>query len=113
MVDQTLKLSVRDGFHVNSDKPKDEYIIPIKLTWTGGPLETKQVIYPQPEEIQVGGQQLTVFSGSFPVKTRFHVADHAPKGSATVTGKLRYQACNAEMCLRPVTVEFPLTVTVE
>lgn len=112
-VEETLHLSVREGFHVNSDKPKDEYVIPIKLTWAGGPLETKQVIYPKPEEIQVGGQQLTVFSGSFPIKTQFHVAANAAKGSTTVNGKLRYQACNSEMCLRPVTVDVPLTVTIE
>lgn len=112
-VDQTLNLSVREGFHVNSDKPKDEYIIPIKLTWTGGPLETRQVTYPKAEEIKVGDQQLTVFSGSFLIKTQFHVADGAPKGTVTVNGKLRYQACNSEMCLRPITVDIPLTVTIE
>lgn len=112
-VEETLNLSVREGFHVNSDKPKDEYIIPIKLTWTGAPLETRQVIYPKPAEIKVGDQQLTVFSGSFPIKTQFHVAEGAAKGTVTVSGKLRYQACNNEMCLRPVTVDIPLTVTIE
>jgi len=112
-VDETLNLSVREGFHVNSDKPKDEYIIPIKLTWTGGPVETMQVTYPKPEEIKVGDQQLTVFSGAFAIKTQFHVAGGAPKGTVTVNGKLRYQACNNEMCLRPITVDIPLTVTVE
>jgi DsbC/DsbD-like thiol-disulfide interchange protein len=112
-VDETLNLSVREGFHVNSDKPKDDYIIPIKLSWAGGPVETRQVIYPKPEEMKVGDQQLTVFSGAFSIKTQFHVAEGAAKGTFTVNGKLHYQACNNEMCLRPVTVDIPLTVSIE
>src|SRR5579883_3027827 len=29
-----IPLSVQKGFHVNSNKPKEEYLIPLKLTWT-------------------------------------------------------------------------------
>src|ERR1700733_1267059 len=52
MATQTLKTVVLTGFHVNSDKPKDEFLIPFKLTWTG-PLETKAINYPKPEEVKV------------------------------------------------------------
>src|SRR5207248_11062799 len=38
-VTQTLKLIILPGFHVNSDKPRDEFLIPLKLSWTNGPLE--------------------------------------------------------------------------
>jgi hypothetical protein len=111
-VDEVLKITVREGYHVNSDKPKDEFIIPLKLTWTG-PVSVKQVTFPKAEEIDVNGQKLTVFTGSFPIRTQLSIPANTPKGKATVTGKLRYQACNSEMCLRPMTLDIELPVTIE
>ena len=112
-VAQTLTVTVKPGYHVNSDKPKDEYIIPLKLTWAGGPLDAKSTVYPKAEEIRVNGQALTVFTGSFPIQTEFQVEPNAAPGTFTVNGKLRYQACNDEMCLRPVTLDIPLQVTIQ
>ena len=53
-VTQTLSVTVLPGFHVNSDKPKDEFLIPLKLTWNPGPLEAGAITYPKPEDIKVG-----------------------------------------------------------
>jgi DsbC/DsbD-like thiol-disulfide interchange protein len=110
---ETLKVVVQPGFHVNSDKPTDEFIIPLKLTWKDGPLEAKSTTYPKPEEIQVGGEKLTVFTGAFNVQTDFKVPEHAQPGTATMTGKLRYQACNDQMCFRPATMDVRLPVVIE
>ncbi|MFL6354773.1 MAG: protein-disulfide reductase DsbD domain-containing protein [Bryobacteraceae bacterium] len=110
---ETLKVVVQPGFHVNSDKPKDEFVIPLKLTWTDGPLEAKSTSYPSPEEIQVGGEKLTVFTGTFNIRTDFKVPEHAQLGTATMTGKLRYQACNNQMCFRPTTLDLRVPVVIE
>jgi DsbC/DsbD-like thiol-disulfide interchange protein len=110
---ETLKVVVQPGFHVNSDKPKDEFIIPLKLTWNDGPLEAKSTSYPKPEEIQVGGEKLTVFTGAFNIQTDFKVPEHAPVGATAMTGKLRYQACNDQMCFRPATVDVRLPLVIE
>ena len=110
---ESLKISVLPGFHVNSDKPRDEYLIPLKLTWTGGPLESQSISYPKSEEIKVGDQQLVVFTGAFEIKTQFKVPENAPAGAATIAGKLRYQACNNDMCFRPASAEVKLPVSIE
>jgi thiol:disulfide interchange protein DsbD len=112
-VTQTLKVVVLPGFHVNTDKPRDEYLIPLKLTWTGGPLQTKVISYPKPEEIKVGAQTLVVFTGSFGIQTDFKAPDNAPPGPASMSGKLRYQACNNEMCFRPATIDVHVPVAIE
>lgn len=106
-------MEVLPGFHVNSDKPRDEFLIPLKLTWTGGPLEATAVSYPKPEEIKVGGQTLVVFTGSFVIRTDFKAPANASPGAIKVTGKLHYQACNSDMCFRPATLEIRLPVVVE
>jgi DsbC/DsbD-like thiol-disulfide interchange protein len=110
---ETLKVVVQPGFHVNSDKPKDEFVIPLKLTWSDGPLETTSTSYPKPEEIQVGSERLTVFTGTFNIHTEFKAPEHAQAGTATMAGKLRYQACNDQMCLRPATVDVKVPVVLE
>ena len=113
MVSESLDVDVVAGYHVNSDKPKDEFLIPLKLTWTGGPLEVQSVAYPKPEEISVGKQSLTVFTGKFPISTSFVAPPNAPAGAAIMVGKLRYQACNNEMCFRPASVDVRLPVLVQ
>ena len=110
---ETLKVTVLPGFHVNSDKPKDEFLIPLKLTWTSGVLEMKSITYPQPEQVKVGSDMLNVFTGNFEIQTQFKAADNAARGNMTLTGKLRYQACNNEMCFRPALIEVAVPVNIE
>lgn len=110
---EKLRVRVLSGFHVNSDKPKDEFLIPLKLTWTGGPLEAKSIIYPKPEEVKVGSSLLNVFTGTFDIETDLKSPDTAPRGNAAMTGKLRYQACNNEMCFRPATIDVTVPVMIE
>ncbi len=109
----TLNVAVLPGFHVNSDKPKDEFLIPLKLTWTAGPLQAQSVTYPKPEEVKVGNDMLSVFTGSFNIQTAFKAPASATPGPATVLGKLRYQACNNQMCFRPATIEIRVPVLIE
>jgi len=112
-VTQVLKVAVLPGFHVNSDHPKEEYVIPLKLTWGEGPLEVKSFAYPKPEEIKVGADVLTVFTGSFEIRTDFKVSEKAARGSTALNGKLRYQACNNQMCFRPASIDIHVPVVVE
>lgn len=113
VVTQKTRVTVQSGFHVNSDKPTDEYVIPLKLTWTGGPLTVESIQYPKPEQIKVGNETLTVFTGDFNIESRFTVPQQARPGSATMIGKLRYQACNNQMCLRPATADVHVPVLIQ
>jgi DsbC/DsbD-like thiol-disulfide interchange protein len=110
---QVLKAVVLAGFHVNSDKPRDEFLIPLKLTWNAGPLEAKSILYPAPEELEMNGQKLVVFTGVVPIETEFVAAKDAAKSGATMTGKLKYQACNNQMCFRPTTIDVHFPVVIE
>jgi hypothetical protein len=111
----TLKMSVqvKPGFHVNSNAPEDEYLIPLKLTWTG-PLQAEQVVFPKPERMtsSFSEKPLVVFTGAFEIATRFKVPANAPDGPNVATGKLRYQACNDKECLRPQTIDVNLSLDI-
>lgn len=113
----TAKISadLRSGYHVNSDKPADEYLIPLKLSWTSSPLALEQVVYPKPqlEKFDFSPQPVSVFSGTFDVLTKFKVLPSATPGLVTIAGKLRYQACNSKECLAPKTIEIQLPVNIQ
>jgi hypothetical protein len=102
-----LQLQLRDGYHSNSNKPSDEYLIPMKLTWNPGPLESPEVIFPEPkqETYSFSKTPLSVYTGSFQLITKFKVASSATPGMAQATGKLRYQACTDRLCLPPKTID--------
>ncbi|HYL78950.1 MAG TPA: protein-disulfide reductase DsbD domain-containing protein [Bryobacteraceae bacterium] len=113
--DVKLKAQLRAGFHVNSDKPSEEYLIPLKLSWAKEPLQLEQITYPKPqmEKYDFSPTPLSVFSGNFEIVARFKAPASAAPGPAMMNGKLRYQACNNKECLPPKTIDVAVTVDIQ
>jgi hypothetical protein len=113
--DLSLKAELQPGFHVNSNTPGDEYLIPLKLTWNKEPLEAEQVTYPKPqmEKLSFSPNPVSVFTGSFEIVTRFKAPPNAAPGMALMNGKLRYQACNNKECLPPRNVDVRVTLDIQ
>ncbi len=113
--DLTLKAELNEGFHANSHTPSDENLIPLKLSWEPGAVTAKDVVYPKPkmEKYPFSDKPLSVVSGGFDLTTKFAAAANAPIGSSTLTGKLRYQACNDRACFPPKTVEVKVPLTIK
>ena len=107
---------IQKGFHVNSDKPADEYLIPLKLTWKSlGALEGGTVTYPKPtfEKYEFAEKPLSVFTGNFDLIANFKVGASAPAGPGAAVGQLRYQACNDRACFPPKTIEITIPYQVQ
>ncbi len=109
-----LTIQLRPGYHCNSNKPSEDYLIPLKLTWTAAPLEVAEVTYPQPrmETYSFSKQPLSVYTGDFEIVTKFKVPASAAVGTMVLSAKLHYQACNDRMCLQPKTVDVSLPVDI-
>ena len=111
-----IPVVVKEGYHVNSNKPNEESLIPLKLTWTAtGALEGGTVTYPKPslEKYEFTEKPLSVYTGGFDLVANFKVAANAPAGPGAVTGKLRYQACSSRACYPPKTVELTIPYQVQ
>jgi thioredoxin:protein disulfide reductase len=112
----TVKLQVQlaEGYHVNSNTPSEDYLIPLKLTWETALLGPSEVVYPKPalEKYDFTEKPISVVTGDFAIETKFKAPTAAAQGPNIVIGKLRYQACNQRMCLPPKTVEVRLPVEV-
>jgi DsbC/DsbD-like thiol-disulfide interchange protein len=101
-VQTKIPVSIEPGFHVNSNTPSDDYLIPLKVAWGSlGALEGAQVSFPKPTTAKVGDESLSVFTGNIDLLVSFKVAAKAPAGPGVATGTLSYQACNDRACFPP------------
>ena len=115
-VQARIPVAVEPGYHVNSNAPLEDYLIPLKVTWTAtGALEAGEVVYPKAatEKYAFAEKPLSVFAGNFEIAANFKVAAGAPAGAGIAAGKLSYQACNSKMCFRPATVEISVPYLVD
>ena len=114
-LDVKIPVLLQQGYHVNSNKPSESYLIPLRLTWEPGPLQAVDVVFPKPhmEKYEFSPNPLSVFTGDFDLVTKFKVPVDAPNGPGLAAGKLRYQACNHNSCLPPKTIEIKLPVVVQ
>lgn len=113
---QTLDftIQVKDGYHVNSSTPADEYLIPLRWTFDAGPLAVIDIQFPKPLMKNFGFSEkpVSVLEGNFRTSAKLKVGAAAPPGLQHLTGKLRYQACNDRMCLPPRTLEVKVPVEI-
>ncbi len=108
-------VSIEHGWHVHSNKPTLEYLIPTVLDLqvpVGWPEETIQ--YPQ-AEIQTfafAEEPLAVYDGDVVILSETRIPEGTPNGTFLVHASLRYQACDDSQCLPPVTTTAEVQVTV-
>lgn len=111
-----IPVVVKEGYHVNSNTPNEEYLIPLKLTWTSlGALEGGTVTYPKPEaeKYEFSDKPLSVYTGGFDLVANFKVAANAQVGPGAAVGKLRYQACSNRACYPPKTLDITVSYQVQ
>lgn len=114
MAEVKLAVQLRDGYHANSNAPMDEYLIPMKLTWSKTGFDAGEILYPKPqlEKYSFSDKPLSVYTGSFEITTRFKIDKDVFPGPSILSGKLRYQACTDRMCFQPKTVDISLPVDI-
>lgn len=108
-VQTKIPVTILEGYHVNSNAPTDEYLIPLTVTWTSlGALENPKVTFPKAstEKYDFSEKPLSVFTGKVELTANFKVAPNAPAGPGVASGRLRYQACSNKACFPPKNVDF-------
>jgi len=110
-----LDVTLDPGFHVNSNTPLDELLIPTILTLD--PPEgfaLNGIAFPEAILLeQVGAEDpLAVFEEEFVIGAELLVDASLTPGVYTVPGTLRYQACNDRMCFNPTNAPIQFDITV-
>jgi hypothetical protein len=111
-----LLFRVGPGFHINSNKPNSELLIPTSLQLDlPTDVMIAKVTYPPGAQVQFPFQEekLSVYSGDFKVTPFVRAAGSLRPGLYRVHGNLKYQACNDRQCFPPKTTPFTFDVKVE
>jgi hypothetical protein len=108
-------LKIRNGFHINAREKSADYLIATDLR-TDAPAGFKpgDVTYPKGElqTFSFSKKPLNVYEGKVILRMEITALPNAPLGAQHIPLKLRYQACNSEVCLPPVTMDVDAPVTI-
>jgi len=101
-------MKIKEGFHVNARETTFDYLIPtdLKAEPPAG-FKLGAVKYPKGALQKFNfakDQALNVYSDTVILLLPVTVETNAPLGEQRIPLKLRYQACNNEVCLPPVTL---------
>lgn len=108
-------VDIASGYHMNSHKPLDSYLIPTTLTpQLPAGFTLADTIYPPGKNLKFPfspDKPLNVYTGSVTLRLRLTAEEGAALGNASIPITLRYQACNNSACLPPVKV--PVTAQIQ
>jgi hypothetical protein len=111
-----LNFRVAQGFHINSNTPKSEFLIPTKLTMdVPTDITLGKTEYPAGQDLSFPFQPdeaLNVYSGDFTVTVAVHPLKSVVPGKYVMHGMLRYQACDNAQCFPPKTLPVSFEVKV-
>ena len=110
-----VKLNIKDTWHINSDKPKEDYLIPSQVSIQipeGFKLEKTN--YPPAEEIKLGFSDtpLSAWQGEVLIGSLLSIDKSILEGSYTLIINFDYQACNDMTCLPPSSITDTLIIQV-
>jgi hypothetical protein len=111
-----IVIEIARGFHMNSHKPTDPYLIPTTLTpQAPAGIEIVDTIYPDGklEKFSFSPKKpLDVYTGKVTLRLKLSAHADAALGALTIPITLRYQACNDTTCLQPVKIPVDAKITV-
>jgi thiol:disulfide interchange protein DsbD len=111
----TVRVAIRASWHVNANPPSLDYLVPTSVTLQAPHgIEARAARYPagKPRQFAFAEVPLSVYEGEVAIVVPLAVAPDAAAGDYRVTGAVRYQACNDQLCLAPVSKPFSAIVTV-
>jgi len=110
-----LEVSLPEGLHTQSNKPRDPTLIPTEFTIDApSGVRVDEVVFPPSTDLTQAGQDqpLAVFEHEFAIGVQVTLASSVPAGDLVLPAHLRYQACDANLCYAPTTADLQWTVHV-
>jgi hypothetical protein len=114
--DALVRLKIDSGFHVNANPPSFPYLkaTEIELTPDGG-LSVSFTKYPDPllKKFPFDDSPLAVYEGETSLSVRLKADQSTALGKKTLSGKLRVQACDDQVCYAPAAMDIVVPVNVQ
>ncbi len=110
-----LKVIIDEPWHINSDKPYDDFLIPSDIVIGGVEgIKIKKTAYPKADDITLSFSEepLSVWQGEIYLGALLTTSEQLQPGIYKLVVSLNYQACDNSTCLAPSSVEDTLTIEV-
>ncbi|MBZ5681505.1 MAG: protein-disulfide reductase DsbD N-terminal domain-containing protein [Acidobacteriia bacterium] len=113
-----LNFRVPRGYHINSNAPKSEFLIPTALKMNLGSatdIVLGKIGYPEGKDLSFPfspDEKLNVYTGDFTIALTIHPLRSVVPGKYVMHGVLRYQACDNAACYPPKTLPVNLELKV-
>jgi thiol:disulfide interchange protein DsbD len=114
-IDLKVKAEIAPEYHINSNKPSEEYLIPtvlkfepLKDAWFGN------IVYPRPETVtfSFSEEELSVYQGDVTFSVKLKLTTKFPLGKSMIKGTLSFQVCNDQNCFAPMDEKFEIPIEV-
>ncbi len=110
-----VKANIEDGWHINSNKPKEDFLIPttMELDSSSG-LKITGLTFPQAKEIKFDFSDvpLVVYEKEALIGGIISVPKSVALGKKEIRLKFTYQACNNATCLPPTTIDTTFAIEI-
>jgi len=115
-VQGTIMMDIPGGYHVNSNKPLEKFLIPtqLKIESPAG-LKVGPMLYPRAlvRSLKFSKNKVAVFEGRTAIRFTITVPVGFSSNKAELKARLRYQSCNDEACFPPQNRDVSLWLTIE
>jgi cytochrome c biogenesis protein CcdA/thiol-disulfide isomerase/thioredoxin len=110
-----LKVTLAEGYHVQSNQPREPTYIPTVLAIDPPAGVTPvEVVFPRAVDFKIEGTPdlLAVFEREFVIGARLEIDAKQPPNELSIPARLRFQACDDRQCFRPMTRDVSWTIRV-
>lgn len=110
-----IKVKIENGWHINSDTPNDEFLIPTSFDLLSDKnFEIIKIKFPDPLilDLSFSDEPVSVFEGEFFIGAIIDIPENLELGDHQIPVELYYQACNDQTCEPPQAVKSTLEISV-
>ncbi len=110
-----VAIEISDGWHVNSHKPLDSFLIPTTLSFDDTTIfSVEEVVYPTHVELKFpfSEDMMAVYEKKFIIGVHLRCKPETLPGKYILKGALSYQACNNTQCSAPKTEAVEIEIPV-
>lgn len=114
--DAIVKVTVQNGYHINANPPSFPYLVATELDIP----DTEEIAidstyYPPPlvKKFSFADEPIRVYEGETQLKVALVAMKTAGKGQRSLSGNLRIQACDDQVCYAPGSIAIALPVLIK
>ena len=99
-----VEVNIQQPFHINAQKPSEEFLIPTTLKIEVPPrVALGKISFPKAlvKKFEFSESPLAVYEGIFHIFTTLSISDEYQEADLLLQGTLGYQACDHHTCMAP------------